>query len=131
MGSLVQQMVMAARATMLQLFPPSPRACIPAVHALLCLPSCACLQFRRTDAEWRQMLSPESYRVLRLANTEKRYSSPLVNEKRAGTFCCGGCGLPLFASETKFESGELLLLLLLSCCADVLLGRRAAGQLGC
>jgi peptide-methionine (R)-S-oxide reductase len=58
-----------------------------------------------TDAEWRRMLSPEAYRVLRKEGTERPYSSPLNKEKRAGTFACAGCALPLFSSRTKFESG--------------------------
>jgi peptide-methionine (R)-S-oxide reductase len=59
----------------------------------------------RTDAEWRRMLSPEAYRILRKEGTERPYSSPLNKEKRAGTFACAGCALPLFSSRTKFESG--------------------------
>ena len=51
------------------------------------------------------MLDPAAYGVLRQARTEMPFSSPLVKEKRAGTFCCAGCGSPLFASETKYESG--------------------------
>ena len=58
-----------------------------------------------TDAQWRKRLPPESYRVLRQAATERAGSSPLNKEKRAGTFVCAGCGLPLFASRAKFESG--------------------------
>ena len=58
-----------------------------------------------TDAEWRQRLSPEQYYVLRQAGTERPGSSPLNAEHRRGTFLCAGCGQPLFASETKFESG--------------------------
>ena len=61
--------------------------------------------FQRSDAEWKKRLSPEAYRVLRHEGTERPYSSPLNKEKRAGTFACGGCGLPLFSSATKFESG--------------------------
>ncbi|KAL4420348.1 hypothetical protein ABPG77_006155 [Micractinium sp. CCAP 211/92] len=62
-------------------------------------------EISHTDAEWRELLPRDAYAVLRQARTEKRFSSPLVNEKRSGTFVCGGCGTPLFASETKFESG--------------------------
>ncbi|KAL4419949.1 hypothetical protein ABPG75_007047 [Micractinium tetrahymenae] len=62
-------------------------------------------EVRHSDAEWRQLLPPDAYAVLRQARTEKRYSSPLVDEKRSGTFVCGGCGAPLFASESKYESG--------------------------
>lgn len=59
----------------------------------------------RSDAEWRSRLSPDAYRVLRRQGTERPGSSPLDREKRAGLFGCKGCGLPLFASRTKFDSG--------------------------
>lgn len=59
----------------------------------------------RTDAEWRQMLSPEAYHVLREHGTERAGTSPLNHEKRPGQFVCAGCGKPLFASQAKFESG--------------------------
>ncbi len=58
-----------------------------------------------TDAEWRKLLTPGQYEVLRHAGTEPPFSSPLDHEKRAGVFSCAGCGLPLFSSKTKFESG--------------------------
>ncbi|RZI40311.1 peptide-methionine (R)-S-oxide reductase [Herbaspirillum sp. HC18] len=58
-----------------------------------------------TDGEWRKLLSPAQFRVLRQAGTEMPFSSPLNREKRAGEFTCAGCGLPLFSSETKFDSG--------------------------
>jgi peptide-methionine (R)-S-oxide reductase len=57
------------------------------------------------DAEWRKRLSPAQYKVLRQAATERPFSSPLDHEKRRGTFACAGCGLPLYASDTKFDSG--------------------------
>ena len=59
----------------------------------------------RTDAQWRERLSKEQYRVLRQAGTERPFSSPLDQEKRTGVFSCAGCGLPLFSSKTKFNSG--------------------------
>jgi peptide-methionine (R)-S-oxide reductase len=58
-----------------------------------------------TDAQWRQLLGNERYQVLRQAGTERPFSSPLDKEKRAGVFSCAGCGLPLFSSTTKFDSG--------------------------
>ena len=59
----------------------------------------------RSDEEWRRILSPEQYRVLRDHGTERAGTSPLDHEKRAGTFVCAGCDLPLFASSTKYDSG--------------------------
>jgi len=58
----------------------------------------------KTDADWKAALTPEQYHVLREHGTERRGSSPLNEEKRAGTFKCAGCGKPLFSAETKFES---------------------------
>ena len=60
---------------------------------------------RRTDAEWRVVLTPEQFDVLRAHGTERAGTSPLNHEKRSGTFSCAGCGTPLFTSGTKFESG--------------------------
>jgi peptide-methionine (R)-S-oxide reductase len=57
------------------------------------------------DAEWRQILNPAQFEVLRLEGTERAFTSPLNHEKRAGTFACAGCDLPLFSSKTKFDSG--------------------------
>ena len=62
-------------------------------------------QVSYTDAEWRKRLSPAAYDVLRQEGTERPFTSPLLNEHRAGTFACKGCALPLFASRTKFDSG--------------------------
>jgi peptide-methionine (R)-S-oxide reductase len=58
-----------------------------------------------SDQEWRERLTPEQYYVLRQQGTERAGTSPLDSEKRAGTFVCAGCELPLFSSETKFDSG--------------------------
>ena len=58
-----------------------------------------------SDADWRKRLSPAAYDVLRHEGTERPGSSPLLNEHRKGAFVCAGCGLPLFKSEWKFESG--------------------------
>ena len=56
------------------------------------------------DAAWRAKLSPEAYAVLRQEATERPYSSPLNEEKRAGVFQCAGCDHPLYRSETKYDS---------------------------
>ncbi|MGQ2989874.1 MAG: peptide-methionine (R)-S-oxide reductase MsrB [Brevundimonas sp.] len=62
--------------------------------------------FRRmTDAQWRAALPVASYQTLRHAATERPFTSPLDDEKRAGTFVCRGCELPLFLSAWKFDSG--------------------------
>jgi peptide-methionine (R)-S-oxide reductase len=58
----------------------------------------------KTDAEWRTQLTPEQYRVLREHGTERAGTSPLDKQYAKGTFACAGCGLPLFPSDTKFDS---------------------------
>ena len=58
-----------------------------------------------SDAEWRRLLTPAQYAVLREHETERPYSSPLNSEKRSGVFACAGCDLPLFSSAAKYESG--------------------------
>ncbi len=62
-------------------------------------------RLERSDAEWKKLLTAEQYRVLRREGTEAPHSSPLNKEKRAGTFHCVACDLPLFASTAKYESG--------------------------
>ena len=59
----------------------------------------------KTDEEWRTQLTPEQHRVLREHGTERPGSCALLQEKRAGTFSCAGCGQPLFVADRKFESG--------------------------
>jgi peptide-methionine (R)-S-oxide reductase len=64
------------------------------------------IDFRKlTDSDWRQRLTPQQYNILRKHGTERAGTSPLNHEKRKGTFACAGCDLPLFSSDTKFESG--------------------------
>lgn len=58
-----------------------------------------------SDAEWRAMLSPQAYDVLRQEGTERPYSSALLEEHRQGTFTCAGCNRDAFDSATKFDSG--------------------------
>ena len=58
-----------------------------------------------TDAEWRALLTPDQYAVLRQQGTERAFTSPLDHEKRSGTFSCAACANPLFSSKTKFDSG--------------------------
>ena len=75
----------------------------------LALPTTVAAQRRfavtRTPAEWRRVLGPERYRILREAGTERAFTSPLDKERRRGRYVCAGCAQPLFASATKFDSG--------------------------
>src|SRR6188472_4532248 len=80
---------------------------LAAFHWLRATPAQAAEKFEveKTDAEWRAQLTPQQYDILRKQGTERPGSSPLLKEKRKGIFACAGCDLPLFSSETKFESG--------------------------
>jgi peptide-methionine (R)-S-oxide reductase len=62
-------------------------------------------EIEKSDEEWRKLLTSAQYKVLRQHGTEPPFTSPLNAEKRKGIFACAGCALPLFSSETKFESG--------------------------
>ncbi|MEO1093048.1 MAG: peptide-methionine (R)-S-oxide reductase MsrB [Pseudomonadota bacterium] len=62
-------------------------------------------KLHRTDAEWRTLLSPEEYRVARAHGTERAFSGRYANAKDQGTYSCVGCGLPLFGSDAKYDSG--------------------------
>ncbi len=62
-------------------------------------------EVNKPDAEWKRELTPEQYRVLRGHGTERAGTSPLNGEKRNGIYHCAGCNLPLFSSDTKYESG--------------------------
>ena len=62
-------------------------------------------KIEKSTEEWREELTPEQFEVLRKEGTERAGTSPLDNEKRDGTFVCAACGLPLFDSDTKFDSG--------------------------
>jgi peptide-methionine (R)-S-oxide reductase len=59
----------------------------------------------KSDAEWKKLLSPAAYNVLRHQDTEAPFTSPLNKEHRKGIFACAGCALDLYSSDTKFESG--------------------------
>lgn len=61
-------------------------------------------EIMRTEDEWRAILTPEQFYVLRTEGTEYPYTSPLLDEHRPGTFNCAGCDLPLYPSETKYDS---------------------------
>jgi peptide-methionine (R)-S-oxide reductase len=58
-----------------------------------------------SDADWRAMLTADQYAILREEGTERPFTSPLLHEARKGVFACAGCGLDLFSSTTKFDSG--------------------------
>lgn len=60
----------------------------------------------KTDAQWRRELDPERYAILRQAATEPPFSGALDRNHRDGTYACGACGVELFGSETKFDSGS-------------------------
>ncbi|MDB5351691.1 MAG: methionine-R-sulfoxide reductase [Planctomycetota bacterium] len=62
-------------------------------------------KIEKTDAEWREELSPEQYNILRQKGTEPAFSGEYWNTKTPGVYLCAGCGLELFSSETKFDSG--------------------------
>ena len=62
-------------------------------------------EVRKAPVEWRRILGPQRYHILREAGTERSFTSPLNDEHRRGTFACAGCDLPLFSSNTKFDSG--------------------------
>jgi peptide-methionine (R)-S-oxide reductase len=59
-----------------------------------------------TDAEWRQRLTPEQYEILRKAGTERAFTGKYEKNKATGVYMCAGCGAPLFASDTKYNSGS-------------------------
>ena len=58
-----------------------------------------------SDDEWRQRLTPEQFRILRSSGTERPFCGTLLDNKKPGVYVCAGCGLPLFASNSKFNSG--------------------------
>ncbi|MEO1620890.1 MAG: peptide-methionine (R)-S-oxide reductase MsrB [Cyanobacteria bacterium J06632_3] len=62
-------------------------------------------EITKTPEEWQAILTPEEYAVLRLEKTERPFTSPLNKVHEAGIFSCAGCDLPLFSSETKYNSG--------------------------
>ena len=62
-------------------------------------------RIEKSDAEWREQLTPEQYRILRQKGTERAFTGEYNQAKEEGTYRCAGCGTELFSSETKFESG--------------------------
>lgn len=80
---------------------PEPTVVNPRIPA----PEPATFEITKTEAEWREILSSEAFGVLREHKTEAPHSSPLDKNYTAGTYSCAGCDLPLYSSETKFNSG--------------------------
>lgn len=64
------------------------------------------LGMNRTDAEWKELLTPEQYRILREAGTERAFAGKYVDHHEAGMYRCAGCGTELFSSDHKFDSGS-------------------------
>ncbi len=62
-------------------------------------------KIERSEEEWRELLTPEQFKVLREEGTERPGTSPLLDEKRSGSYVCGGCGQPLFTTDMKYDSG--------------------------
>lgn len=82
---------------------------LSALAAVAALPTHALAetaQVTHSDAEWRRLLGPQRYYILREGGTEPPYSSPLNNERRSGKYHCAGCDLALFSSRTKYDAGE-------------------------
>ena len=59
-----------------------------------------------TEAEWLEKLGPEKYQILRQSGTERAFTGAYEKNKATGVYMCGGCGAPLFASDTKYDSGS-------------------------
>ncbi|WEX77825.1 peptide-methionine (R)-S-oxide reductase MsrB [Sinorhizobium numidicum] len=78
------------------------RGIVPLAHAST---SSEAFELVKTDEEWRALLGEERYGILRQEDTERPFSSALNNEKRKGIFHCAGCGLPVYSSEAKYDSG--------------------------
>ncbi|MGB0641324.1 MAG: peptide-methionine (R)-S-oxide reductase MsrB [Myxococcota bacterium] len=83
----------------------------------------------KDDAEWKKLLTPEQYYVLRKQGTERAFSSELLNQKAKGVYTCGGCNLELFSSADKFRSGTGWPSYTRAI-ADDAVGRRTDGSLG-
>ena len=62
-------------------------------------------KIQKSEEEWKKLLSPEEYRVLRQKGTERAWTGKYNENKEKGVYVCGACGLPLFSSDTKFDSG--------------------------
>ena len=63
-------------------------------------------KIKKSEGEWKKILSPEQYQVLRKKGTERPFTGKLLHNKKSGTYVCGACGNPLFSSDVKFDSGS-------------------------
>jgi peptide-methionine (R)-S-oxide reductase len=81
------------------------RAAAPAAQKGPKMSSPAAHRVTHTDAEWKAILTPEQYRILRQKGTERPYTNEYNDNHAKGTYVCAACGQPLFSSEQKFESG--------------------------
>ena len=63
-------------------------------------------KIKKSEDEWKKILSPEQYQVLRKKGTERPFTGKLLHNKKSGTYVCGACGNPLFTSDVKFDSGS-------------------------
>ena len=73
--------------------------------SLLPNPNRETFEVTHSDAEWRKLLTPDQFAILRQSGTEQPYTSALLHEHRQGNFACAGCDLDLFSSATKYDSG--------------------------
>jgi peptide-methionine (R)-S-oxide reductase len=80
-------------------------AALMAGFAYLREASAATFAVTHSDEEWRSLLTPDQYEVLRRSRTERPFTSPLLDEHRRGNFSCAGCNLEVFSSATKYETG--------------------------
>ncbi len=78
---------------------------LPLLGGLKSVMAAETFEVTKSEDEWRKILTPPQYHVLREQGTERPFTSALLDEHREGTFSCAGCDLPLFSSATKFESG--------------------------
>jgi peptide-methionine (R)-S-oxide reductase len=104
-GNVMTRRQMMSFLSALGLGAKSAQAAAPAVPTPVTRADGAIEPYRLSDEQWKQRLNSAQYRVLRREGTEPPRSSRLNDEKRAGTYHCAGCDLPLFSSQTKYESG--------------------------
>ena len=103
---LITLLLQAAQPCLAFVRPSSSLCPAPSSSSTQLSPLRAVAKVEKTDEEWRQVLSPEAYQVLREEGTEPPNTSPLNDVKEDGVFRCAGCGSPLFVTKTKYESGS-------------------------